>query len=47
MVYNMKDRVVMKVERATRERLKTFGQKGETYNTILNRLMDREEERRE
>ena len=47
MVYDMTDRVVMKVERSTRERLKTFGQKGETYDTILNRLMDHEEKRRE
>lgn len=37
--------VNMKVRRPTRERLKEFGRKGETYDTILNRLMDHEEKR--
>jgi len=41
------ERVTVKIGRSTRERLKEFGRKGETYDTILNRLMDHEEERRE
>ena len=41
------ERVTVKIERSTRERLKEFGRKGETYDTILNRLMDHEEERGE
>ncbi|HEV8360138.1 MAG TPA: hypothetical protein VGR28_06760 [Candidatus Thermoplasmatota archaeon] len=28
------------LRKATRDRLKDFGGKGETYDTILNRLMD-------
>lgn len=28
------------LRKATRDRLKTFGGKGETYDVILNRLMD-------
>ena len=37
----------MKVRRATRERLKKFGQYGDTYDDILNRLMDHEEEKKD
>ena len=42
---SMAETVNMKLRRPTRERLKEFGRKGETYDTILNRLMDHEEER--
>jgi hypothetical protein len=30
----------MKVEKGTRNRLTEFGKKGETYDQILNKLMD-------
>jgi len=42
-VRDMEERVTVKIGRSTRERLKEFGRKGETYDEILNRLMDHEE----
>lgn len=41
----MSETVNMKLRRATRERLKEFGRYGDTYDDILNRLMDHEEEK--
>ncbi len=39
--------VNLKIKRPTRERLKEFGRYGDSYDDILNRLMNHEEERRE
>jgi len=36
----MKDITTIQMKKETRERLKTFGYKSESYDTILNRLMD-------
>lgn len=38
----VRDGVTLKVLRATRDRLKDVGKKGETYDAIINRLLDRE-----
>lgn len=35
-----KDYTQFSVARSTRERLRTFGRKGETWDELLNRLMD-------
>ena len=37
--------VNLKIQRPTRERLKEFGRYKDSYDDILNRLMDHEEER--
>jgi len=37
--------VNLKIQRPTRERIKKFGKYGDTYDIILNRLMDHEEDR--
>ena len=37
--------VNLKIRRPTRERLKEFGRYKDSYDDILNRLMDHEEER--
>ena len=44
---HMSEIVNMKLRRPTRERLKEFGRYGDTYDDILNRLMDKEEGRLE
>jgi hypothetical protein len=38
--------VFIKLKWGTREKLKTLGIKGETYDTIIQRLIEVEEERR-
>ena len=37
----IRDGVVIKILLSTRERLKDIGKKGETYDGIINRLIDR------
>ena len=43
----MGDITSLKVRKATRDRLGKLGNKTETYDDLLNRLMDSFEERRE
>ena len=40
----MQGRTTLPVRRATRERLRSFGRKGESYDDILRRLMEIAEE---
>ncbi|HYY48812.1 MAG TPA: hypothetical protein VFA17_09055 [Thermoplasmata archaeon] len=40
----MQDRTTLPVRKATRDRLKAFGRKGESYDEILHRLMEVAEE---
>lgn len=40
----MQDRTTLPVRKATRDRLRTFGRKGESYDEILRRLMEVAEE---
>jgi hypothetical protein len=40
----MQDRTTLPVRKATRDRLRAFGQKGESYDEILRRLMEVAEE---
>lgn len=37
---------IIRVRKATRERLKKFGQKGDTYDDIVTKLMDEAEKER-
>lgn len=39
----MEDIAVIQLTKDTRERLKSLGSKGETYNEIIERLMERNE----
>lgn len=39
--------VNLKIRRPTRERLKEFGRYKDSYDDILNRLMDHEEEKKD
>ena len=39
--------VNLKIKRPTRERLKEFGRYKDSYDDILNRLMDHEEEKKD
>jgi len=43
----MTDIVNLKVRRSTRDRLHTFGRYRDSLDSILNRLMDHEEERKD
>lgn len=36
----MTDKTQINLLKSTRERLRTFGKKGETWDELLNRLMD-------
>ena len=36
----MEDVTVIKIEKATRERMKKHGIKGDSYNDIINKLID-------
>lgn len=36
----MQDRTTLPVRKATRDRLRAFGRKGESYDEILRRLME-------
>lgn len=38
--YNMSENTTISTTKVVRDRLKSYGQKGETYSDILNRLMD-------
>ena len=40
----MQERTTLPVRKATRDKLKTFGGKGESYDVILRRLMEIAEE---
>jgi len=40
----MQDRTTLPVRKATRDRLRAFGTKGESYDEILRRLMEVAEE---
>jgi hypothetical protein len=40
----MQDRTTLPVRKATRDRLRAFGRKGESYDEILRRLMEVAEE---
>ncbi len=40
----MQDRTTLPVRKATRDRLRVFGRKGESYDDILRRLMEIAEE---
>ena len=40
----MQERTTLPVRKATRDRLRGFGRKGETYDDILRRLMEIAEE---
>ncbi len=40
----MQGRTTLPVRKATRDRLRTFGKKGESYDEILRRLMEIAEE---
>ena len=37
-----KDVAVIQLRTSTRERLKEIGKKGESYDTIINRILDKE-----
>ena len=36
----MNDKTQINILKSTRERLRTFGKKGETWDELLNRIMD-------
>ena len=36
----MEDLTTIPLKKTTRDRLKNFGQKGETYDNVVNRLME-------
>jgi hypothetical protein len=40
----MQERTTLPIRKATRDRLRVFGRKGETYDDILRRLMEIAEE---
>jgi hypothetical protein len=40
------DKTTMKVEKSTRDRLADLGKKGESFDTIINRVLDEYQKKR-